>query len=104
MVVARRLHRKGIERALAERGVDVAACHASGQLSMPDADTVLRDFLAEGGMPDPYRFWAIFGSLVDAHLARFRHLRTQHRTAPHRTASHRTLTTPHHTTQESMAK
>lgn len=75
VVVARRLHRKGIERALAERGVDVAACHASGQLSMPDADTVLRDFLAEGGMPDPGRFWAIFGSLVDAHLARFRHLR-----------------------------
>jgi signal transduction histidine kinase len=97
VVVARRLHRKGIERALAERGVDVAACHASGQLSMPDADTVLRDFLADGGMPDPGRFWAIFGSLVDAHLARFQHLRTQHRThARTHALTHTHTHTPHH--------
>jgi PAS domain S-box-containing protein len=67
IVIATRAHLEGLERRLAQAGVDVEAARAEGHLVELDAVETLSKFLVDG-MPDPTRFFSTVGSEVERML------------------------------------
>jgi len=64
IVVATATHRRMFERALAEAGVDVRAALRDGRYVALDARDVLSRFMVDGA-PDPGRFRATIGAIMD---------------------------------------
>jgi PAS domain S-box-containing protein len=73
LVIATPKHRDGIEKALADRGIDVAKAVARERFVALDAAETLSKFMA-GREPDPRRFSDVVGGLVDR-MPRGRRLR-----------------------------
>jgi signal transduction histidine kinase len=69
-------HAEGLRAQLAERGVDVDAVCASGQLTLLDARETLGRFMADG-MPDAARFRESIGGVLERSQARSCHARVR---------------------------
>ncbi len=72
IVVATPAHRRGVDKRLRDRGIDVGDALASGQYTLLDATEALSRFMADG-VPDAGRFLEVFGGLI----ARASHERSQ---------------------------
>ena len=62
-------HRAAIEAALSARGFDVARLRETGELTVADADAILRKFMREG-MPDRTVFGSVMAQVLDDIAAR----------------------------------
>jgi AcrR family transcriptional regulator len=63
IVVATAAHRRGVQKRLAEAGVDVLAAVENGTFRFLDADQTMRRFLL-GGWPDAAEFESVIGGLL----------------------------------------
>ena len=74
IVIATPAHREALERALHERKIDVAGLRAAGRFVDLDAAQTLAQVMVNGA-PDPARFEAVVGRIVDAAQGRGRQVR-----------------------------
>ncbi len=74
LVVATQSHRESLEQRLQAEGLDLAAARAAGSYVPLDAATTLARFLV-GGEPEPTRFRATIGPLIEQAARDNRHVR-----------------------------
>jgi PAS domain S-box-containing protein len=64
IVVATKVHREGLEERFQTIGLDLAVASARGTYLALDAGETLSKFMVDG-MPDPQRFFAVIGGLIE---------------------------------------